>query len=324
MRKRVLVTEPILSDIIEKLSQYVDVTVGERGRYNSESNLIDDIGNYDGIISMLSNPISAKVLSQSRKLKIVANYAVGVNNIDLEAAKQSGIRVTNTPGVLTEATADIVWALILATVRRIPESEHYLRADKFKGWEPLGFLGFDLPGKTLGIIGMGRIGQAVARRAMGFGLHVIYTNRKPVDSAIEKKLNAHYVPDYRDLIRQSDILTLNCPLSPENTHMIDAEMLQQMKPHSVVINAGRGPLIDEAALAHALHKGWIGGAGLDVFEREPIVHPDLLTAPNAVLIPHIGSATKEARSQMGHLAAQSVIHVLVEGADPLSLPNLVV
>ncbi len=324
MKKRVLITEPILSEIIEILSEKCDVTIGERGRYNDESNLANDIGEYDALISMLSNPVTDAVLSRGSKLKLVANYAVGVNNINLEAAKKYGIRVTNTPGVLTEATADIVWALILATVRRIPESELYLRADKFKGWEPLGFLGFDLPGKTLGIIGMGRIGQAVARRAMGFGLSVLYTNRKPVDSEIEKTLKAQYVPDYRALIKQSDILSLNCPLTPENTHMIDAEMLQQMKPHSVIINAGRGPLIDEAALAQALQKGWIGGAGLDVFEREPIIHPDLLKAPNAVLIPHIGSATKEARFQMGQLAAQSVLHLLVDGADPLSLPNLVV
>jgi glyoxylate reductase len=324
MKQRVLITEPILDEIIEKLTPHFDVTIGERGRYNNESNLMNDIVEYDAIISMLSNPVSAKVLSEGKRLKLVANYAVGVNNIDLEAAKNLRIHVTNTPGVLTEATADIVWSLILATVRRIPESELYLRADQFKGWEPLGFLGFDLPGKTLGIIGMGRIGQAVARRAMGFGLRLIYTNRKPVEASLENELKAEYVPDYRDLVKQSDIVSLNCPLSPENTHMINEELLKQMKSHSVIINAGRGPLIDEAALAKALHERWIGGAGLDVFEREPIVHPDLLTAPNAVLIPHIGSATKEARYQMGELAAHSMMHLLIDQADPHLLPNLVV
>jgi len=324
MKKKVLITEPILSTIIEELSKHFDVTVGERGRYNVESNLMSDIGDYDAMISMLSNPVSANVLSEGKRLKLVANYAVGVNNIDLEAARERNIRVTNTPGVLTEATADIVWALILATVRRIPESELYLRADKFKGWEPLGFLGFDLPGKTLGIVGMGRIGQAVARRAIGFGMKVRYTNRKPVDTQLETELHAEFVADYKDLVREADVVSLNCPLSPENTHMINTELLQQMKPHAVIINAGRGPLIDESALAQALHNGWIGGAGIDVYEREPIVHPDLLTAPNAVLIPHIGSATKEARYQMGKLAAQSVIHILLDEADPQSLPNLVV
>jgi len=262
-------------------------------------------------------------LESSERLRVVANYAVGYNNIDTTAAKELGIRVTNTPGALTEATADITWALILATIRHIPASETFLRQGKFDGWDPLGFLGYDLNGKTLGIIGMGRIGQAVARRAVGFGMNIIYHNRKPVPADVELSFSATYVADFRDLVRQSDVVSLNCPLTPENRHMIDRDMLQQMKRSAILINTGRGPLVDEAALAEALKLGWIAGAGLDVYEEEPVVHPDLLDAPNAVLLPHIGSATYEARNRMGMLAAKGLLHLL-NGGDSQELPNLLV
>lgn len=323
MSYRILVTEPIVGEVIDYLRQHADVTVGARGVYNSEDALAADVGDYDAIVSMLSNPVTRRVLESGKKLKVVANYAVGYNNVDVAAAKELGIRVTNTPGALTEATADIAWALILATIRRIPESEQYLRAGRFDGWDPLGFLGYDLAGKTIGIIGLGRIGQAVARRALGFGMNVIYHNRKPVASSTEAELSAVYVEDYRELVRSCDVLSLNCPLTPENRHMINRELLEQMKRTSIVINTGRGPLIDEAALAEALQKGWIAGAGLDVFEEEPIVHPELLKAPNAVLIPHIGSATYETRIRMGMLAAEGLIHLL-NGGDGSKLPNLLV
>lgn len=323
MTYRILVTEPIVGEVIDYLRQHADVTVGERGVYNSEDALVSDIGPYDAVVSMLSNPVSRRVLESGKNLKVVANYAVGYNNVDVAAAKELGIRVTNTPGALTEATADIAWALILATIRRIPESEQFLREGRFDGWDPLGFLGFDLSGKTIGIIGLGRIGQAVARRALGFGMKVIYHNRKPVESDVATALSATYVEDYRELVRTCDVLSLNCPLTPENRHMINRELLEQMKRTSIVINTGRGPLIDEAALAEALQKGWIAGAGLDVFEEEPIVHPDLLEAPNAVLIPHIGSATYETRIRMGMLAAEGLIHLL-DGGNGSTLPNLLV
>lgn len=323
MSYRILVTEPIVGDVIDYLRQFADVTIGKRGVYNSEDALVSDIEGYDALLSMLSNPVTRKVLEAGKELKVVANYAVGYNNVDVAAAKELGIRVTNTPGALTEATADIAWALILATIRRIPESEHYLRAGRFDGWDPLGFLGFDLNGKTIGIIGLGRIGQAVARRAQGFGMKILYHNRKQVDASIETALSASYVEDYRELVKTSDVLSLNCPLTPETRHMISRELLRQMKPSAIVVNTGRGPLIDEAGLAEALKSGWIAGAGLDVFEEEPVVHPALLNAPNAVLIPHIGSATFETRIRMGMMAAEGLVHLL-NGGDGSTLPNLLV
>jgi glyoxylate reductase len=323
MSYRILITEPVVGEVIDFLRNHAEVVVGDRGSYYTEDSLIEALGDYDAVISMLSTPMSRRVLESSERLKVVANYAVGYNNVDVNAAKELGIRVTNTPGALTEATADIAWALILATIRHIPASETFLREGKFDGWDPLGFLGYDLNGKTLGIIGMGRIGQAVARRAVGFGMNTIYHNRKPVSAEIEQSLSATYVDDYKDLVRKSDVVSLNCPLTPENRHMIDREMLQQMKRSSVLINTGRGPLIDEAALAEALKSGWIAGAGLDVYEEEPVVHQDLLDAPNAVLIPHIGSATYETRIRMGMLAAKGLLHLL-NGGDGKELPNLLV
>jgi glyoxylate reductase len=323
MSYRILITEPVVGEVIDFLRNHAEVVVGDRGSYYTEDSLIEALGDYDAVISMLSTPMSRRVLESSERLKVVANYAVGYNNVDVNAAKELGIRVTNTPGALTEATADIAWALILATIRHIPASETFLREGKFDGWDPLGFLGYDLNGKTLGIIGMGRIGQAVARRAVGFGMNTIYHNRKPVSAEIEQSLSATYVDDYKDLVRKSDVVSLNCPLTPENRHMIDREMLQQMKRSSVLINTGRGPLIDEAALAEALKSGWIAGAGLDVYEEEPVVHQDLLDATNAVLIPHIGSATYETRIRMGMLAAKGLLHLL-NGGDGKELPNLLV
>jgi len=323
MAYRILVTEPIVGEVIDFLRNHADVVVGDRGSYYSEDSLIEVLSDYDAIISMLSTPVSRRVLESSKRLKVVANYAVGYNNVDTSAAKELGIRVTNTPGALTEATADITWALILAAIRHIPASEAFLRQGKFDGWDPLGFLGYDLHGKTLGIIGMGRIGQAVARRAVGFGMNIKYHNRKPVPADVEQRYAATYVDDFRDLVRQSDVVSLNCPLTPENRHMIDRDMLQQMKRSAILINTGRGPLVDEAALAEALKMGWIAGAGLDVYEEEPVVNQDLLDAPNAVLLPHIGSATYEARIRMGMLAAKGLLHLL-DGGDGKELPNLLV
>lgn len=320
---RILVTEPIMAEALDELRKSADVTVGNRGDFNDENALAAAVKGYDALISMLSNPVSRKVLEAGDRLKVVANYAVGYNNVDAKAAKELGIHVTNTPGALTEATADLAWALILSAARKLPQAETALRDGKFDGWEPLGFLGYDLNGKTLGIIGMGRIGQAVARRAVGFGMRILYHNRNQVDPDVENALGATFEADYRELVRKCDILSLNCPLTAETRHMINAEVLHEMKRSAIVVNTGRGPLIDEAALAKALHDGWIAGAGLDVFEEEPKVHPDLLTAPNAVLIPHIGSATFETRQRMAMLSTESVIHLL-EGKSPDSLPNLVV
>ncbi|HKI46907.1 MAG TPA: D-glycerate dehydrogenase [Balneolales bacterium] len=323
MPGKVLVTEPIHDDVLNYLREKTNLTVGKRGEYNSKDTLITAVKQYDAILSMLSNPFSRDVLEEAGSLKIVANYAVGYDNIDVAAAKEFGIRVSNTPGVLTDATADLAMSLLLTVARKVCESQQHLRDGKFDGWHPLGFLGMELKGKNIGIIGMGRIGRAIAKRARAFGLNIHYHNRKPVDSSVEQSVDATYEPDTKKMVRHSDILVLACPLTPETRHLINAETLDMMPNHALIINISRGPVVDEAALAKALHQGIIGGAGLDVFEEEPIVHPDLLKAPNTVITPHIGSAAKEARRAMGLLAANAILDIL-DGKPAESISNLVI
>lgn len=321
MKKRVLVTEPIVEDAIDKLRQKYEVEVGEKGFFDKEENLADAIPDYHALLCMLSQPVTKKVIREGKNLEIIANYAVGYNNIDLEAARHSGVRVANTPDVLTESTADCAMALMLSTARHICESQQYLREGRFSGWEPLGFLGLELKGKNLGIVGMGRIGSAVASRAKAFGLNILYHNRNLAPRDTERTLDANYVEDIRELAKKSDVLSLHCPLTDETRHLIDREILDLMPGHALLINTSRGPVTDEAALAEALHSGTIGGAGLDVFENEPDVHPKLLSAPNCVLTPHIGSATFESRKAMGMLAVNAIIGVL-ESRPESGIPNL--
>lgn len=321
MSKKVLVTEPIVESAIEKLRENYTVDVGKRGQYNDEQRLAEVIPGYHALLPMLSQPITANVIESGQNLEIIANYAVGYNNIDLEAAKHSGIKVANTPDVLTDSTADCALALLLATARHICASQQYLRNGQFNGWEPLGFLGLELQGKTLGIVGMGRIGTAVARRGKAFGLNIRYHNRTRAEEEIERALDAAYVDNIRNLAKQSDILSLNCPLTEKTHHLVDREILEIMPNHALLINTARGPVVDEKALAEALHQGLIGGAGLDVFEEEPQVHPDLLNAPNCVITPHIGSATHDTRKAMGRLAANAIIGIL-ENRPESEIPNL--
>lgn len=321
MAYRILITEPIIETVIEKLRKHFEVDVGKRGDFNTEQQLLEVIPDYHGLLPMLSNPITDTVIEAGSKLKIIANHAVGYNNIDLEAAKREGVKVANTPDVLTDSTADCTMALLLATARKIFEAQQYLREGKFDGWEPLGFLGMELTGKTLGVLAMGRIGTAVARRAKAFGMNILYHNRSRVSEELEKELEAEYSDNVQDLARQSDVLTLHCPLTEETHHIIDKKILAMMPGHALIINTARGPVIDEAALAEALHNDIIAGAGLDVFEEEPDVHPRLLTAPRCVLTPHIGSATYETREAIGMLAANAIIGVL-EGKPDSEIPNL--
>lgn len=321
MAFKVLLTEPIVQEVIDYLGEHTEVTVGERGAYNSEEALKEAVGKYDALLSMLSNPVTEKVLKAgSDRLKIVANHAVGYNNIDIEAAEALGISVANTPDVLTESTADCTLALMLAVARKICEAQSYLREGHFDGWEPLGFLGMELNGRTLGILGMGRIGQAVARRAKAFGMNILYHNRTPLDRKSEKELSANYAENVGELARNSDILSLNCPLTEETYHSINASILQVMPDHSILINTARGPVVDEQALAEALHQGVIAGAGLDVFEEEPKVHPKLLSAPRCVLTPHIASATDETRKAIGMLAANAILGIKNGRTE---IPNLI-
>jgi len=322
MAYRVLITEPIVESVVERLRRHFDVEVGKRGTYNTEAALAGAVADVDALMPMLSNPVTKKVIEAGNRLKVIANHAVGYNNIDLEAAGNAGIKVANTPGVLTESTADCTIALMLAVARNICDAQQYLYEGKFEGWEPLGFLGMELNGKKLGILGMGRIGTAVARRARAFGLSILYHNRNRVEPSLEKELEATYVDSVEKLAGSSDILSINCPLTQDTHHMIDEDMLHIMPDHALIINTARGPVIDEAALARALHKHRIGGAGLDVFEEEPEIHPELITAPNCVLTPHIGSATRETREAIGMLAADAIIGVLEEKPD-VEIPNLI-
>jgi glyoxylate reductase len=241
---------------------------------------------------------------------------VGYNNIDVPAARRRGIVVTNTPDVLTDTTADFTWALLTATARRVVEADRYVRAGKWRRWEFMRLLGGDVHGKTLGVIGFGRIGRAVARRALGFGMRVVYHDTVRVDAALERELRAAFT-DKATLLRESDFISLHCLLTPETRHLIDAAALRSMKKTAYLINAARGPIVDEAALVQALTEGWIAGAGLDVHEHEPEVHPGLLALDNAVLAPHIASASEATRLKMASLAVNNCLAVL-EGKPPLT------
>jgi glyoxylate reductase len=319
---KILVTEPIPEAVLAFLASFAQVSIGEKGRYMHEDALITDLSEVDALLCMLSTPVSRNVLQSAPLLKVVANFAVGYNNIDVEAANALGIKVANTPDVLTEACGDFAMALLLATTRRFFDAENYLRSGKFKGWEPLGFLGMELGGKKLGIIGMGRIGRAFAQRARAFGMHIYYSNRTQLQTELEQPLNATFVEDYRELAAISDVLSLNCPLTMETRHLANAALFKTMPRHAILINISRGSVADEAALAEALHSGEIAGAGLDVFENEPEVHPRLITAPNCTILPHIASATFETREAIGMLAASAIQKVLSGQADS-NIPNLV-
>lgn len=322
MPKKVLVTEPIVDSVIDKLRAHFSVDVGQRGDYNSEEKLISDIPQYHAILPMLSNPITAEVLKAGEHLQIVANHAVGYNNIDVDAAHEENIYVANTPDVLTDSCAEFTIGLILAVSRRLFEAQRYLLDGKFNGWEPLGFLGKELRTSTLGIVGMGRIGQAVAQRAKAFGMDIIYHNRSRLAPETENTFNASYRADVEALAKEADILTLHCPLTEETRHLVDDKILSLLGKKSILVNTSRGPVVDEEALAEALHEETIGGAALDVFEEEPKVHPRLLTAPNCLLTPHIASASHETREAIGMLAAEAIIGIL-EGQDPSKIPNLI-
>lgn len=268
----------------------------------------------DALITLLANPVGARVMDRCPGLRVVGNCAAGFDNIDCEEAARRGIWVTNTPDVLTEATADLAWALILAVTRRVVEADSFLRSGQFKGWELDLMAGSGLQGRTLGIIGFGRIGRAVARRAPAFGMHVMATPTSKAVIGFDEVVFA----DVETVVESADVLSLHCPLNDDTRGLLDDIRLRRMRRGAFLINTGRGPVVDEAALVRALEDGHLGGAGLDVFEQEPAVHSGLLTCENAVLLPHIGSATREARSEMAELAARNVLAVL-DGDDPPSI-----
>jgi glyoxylate reductase len=322
MPKRVLVTEPIIPSVIDKLKKHFQVNVGERGTYNDEEKLIEAIPSYNALLPMLSNPVTEKVIAAGDNLEIIANHAVGYNNIDLEAARKHNIYVANTHGVLTNSCAEFTIGLMLAVARRLFEAQQYLLDGNFNNWEPLGFLGKELKGSTLGIIGMGRIGTGVAHRAKALGMDILYHNRSKVAEELEKKLEATYCTTVEKLAENSDVITLHCPLTNQTHHLIDQDILSLMKEDAILINTSRGPVVDEEALAEALHNETIGGAGIDVFEKEPEVHPKLQSAPNALLTPHMASASYQTREAIGMLAANAIIDILND-RSPSDISNLI-
>ena len=319
MKPQVLVTKRIYPKALELLTAAADVEYHDsRAGYPAERLLAKAKGKA-GIVCQLTDKFSRDVLEQLPDLRVLSNVAVGYDNIDAEAAAERGVLVTNTPGVLTETTADLAFALLMATARRLTEAERFLRDGKWGEWYIDLLCGHDIHGATLGLLGMGRIGQAVARRAAGFGMTILYHNRTRLPAPVEEALNAKLV-SFEELLSESDFVSVHTPLTPETRHLIGAAELSRMKPTAILVNTARGPVIDEAALAHALEQRTIAGAGLDVFEREPEVHRGLLAVDNVVLAPHVGSATIATRTRMCIMAAEGCLAAL-RGERPSNLVN---
>jgi glyoxylate reductase len=318
-RFKVFVTRRILEEGLNMLRERYDVEVSDYDGIIPREMLLKKVKGADALLSLLTDNIDAEVMDAAGpNLKIIANYAVGYNNIDVEEATKRGIMVTNTPGVLTETTADFAWTLLMAIARRIVEADKFVREGKFRGWEPMLLLGTDVFGATLGIVGFGRIGQAMARRALGFNMRVLYYDNSRIDEQIEKELKATFV-DLPTLLKESDFVTLHVPLTKQTHHLIGEKELKMMKKDAYLINTARGPAVDEKALVKALKEGWIKGAALDVFENEPEIEPELLKLDNVVLAPHIASASYATRSKMSVMVAENIIKAL-NGEVP---PNLV-
>jgi glyoxylate reductase len=295
------------------------VKVNPHDRSLTPGELCEFVARADAVLSMLADRVDAAVMDAAGpQLRVVANYAVGYNNIDLQAATHRHIVVTNTPGVLDDATADLTWSLLLAAARRIVEADAHVRTGTWTGWDPLQFLGVDVAGQTIGIVGGGRIGTAVARRATGFGMRILYTGRQ---SHHEIEAIGGVRVDLRALLAESDFVSLHVPLTAQTRHMIGEAELACMKSTAVLVNTSRGPVVHEQALVEALRNGRIAAAGLDVYENEPIPAPGLVALPNVVILPHIGSATHKTRQRMAIMAAQSIVDVL-QGRQPRHVVNL--
>ena len=322
-KPKILIARAVFPEVIARLEAHFEVESNQDDHTWSRAELIARLQGKAGAFTTGGDRIDGEVLAACPELKICANMAVGYNNFDLDAMTAAGVLATNAPDVLTETTADFGFALLMATARRITESEHFLRAGQWTKWRYDMFAGADIHGATLGILGMGRIGQGIARRgALGFGMKVIYHNRSRLDAALEAECQARYV-DKQELLKTADHLVLVLPYSPASHHAIGASELALMKPTATLVNIARGGIVDDAALASALRNKTIAAAGLDVFEGEPSVHPDLLSVPNVVLTPHIASATLPTRLAMASLAADNLIAFLT-GNKPLTPLNAAV
>lgn len=318
MKPSVLVAHPLLPEAADLLAEAAEVELATETEILPKSALVAKLRDKEGLLALLVDEIDREVIDAAPRLRIIANCAVGVNNIDVRHARAKGILVTNTPGVLTEATADLSWALVLAVARRLPEADRFTREGRFRGWTLSLFLGRDLAGRRLGIVGMGRIGRAVARRGRASGMSILYADPRPLPPVEAAALDAVRLP-LDGLLAAADVVSIHCGLTPETRGLISRERLARMKTDAILVNTARGPIVDEAALAEALAEGRLWGAGLDVYEDEPRVDERLLRLANVVLLPHIGSATEATRNAM----AMAAVHNLIQGLKGEKPDNLV-
>ena len=316
MSKSVLVANVLPAEALALIPKDIAVDYHDSLDALPRSELMARIRGKDGLICHILSTVDDELLAAVPTLKVVANVAVGYNNIDVAAARHRGVVVTNTPDVLTETTADFAWALLMAAARRVAEADRFVRSGQWDRWQWDLLWGADIHGKTLGVVGFGRIGRAVARRALGFNMRVLYQDAVQADAAVERDLRASRV-DLEALLRESDFVSLHTPFLPETRHLMNARTLRLMKRSAILVNAARGPVVEEAALVRALQEGWIAGAGLDVFEEEPKVHPGLRSLTNVVMAPHIGSASLDTRIAMATLAVRNCLAVL-DGKPPIT------
>jgi glyoxylate reductase len=317
-KAKLFITHPLYPDTRSLLQTHCECEFWTKPERPMREEFLSRLKDKEGLVCLLTERVDGDVLRAAPKLRIVANVAVGFDNVDVPACTKRGVIVTNTPGVLDETTADFAWALLLAVARRVVEADQYVRSGHWQGWNFDQLCGTDVWGKTLGIVGFGRIGRAVARRATGFGMKVIYNSKTRAAEDIEKELHAEF-RDLNTLLGEADFVSVHVPLGEETRQMFDAPKLFRMKPTAYLINTSRGPVVDEAALVHALESKKIAGAGLDVFEQEPFVHPGL-KRPNVVLAPHLGSASNETRAKMAMVAAQNVV-AFIQGQRPPTMLN---
>ena len=303
---KILVTGRLPQEILDLLREEHDIEANEEDRPMAQEKILQKIVGKDGLLCMIPDTVDQTLIGAADRLKMIANFGVGFDNIDVDAATSKGILVSNTPGVLTDATADLAFTLILSIARRVVEGDKRTREGRFKHWAPLVFLGTEVTGKTLGLIGLGKIGKAVVKRSRGFDMRVVYHSRHPLDKPSEKALGVEYA-DLESLLKMSDFVSLHVPLTEQTRHLINRESLGLMKPEAFLINTSRGQVVDEKALLTALRQGKIAGAGLDVYENEPSLTPGLAELQNVILLPHTGSATLETRIRMAQLAAENLL-----------------
>jgi glyoxylate reductase len=317
-KPKVLATRPLFPAAQAILNAGCDVEYWKEAESISKNEMLQKLRDKEGLVCLLTEKVNQELLNAAPKLRIAANVAVGFDNIDLDACTKRGVVATNTPGVLDETTADFAWALMMAVARRVSEGEALARSGAWKGWDLDQLVGTDVWGKTLGIVGFGRIGKAMARRALGFQMKVVYADAVQAPEAVEKELKATY-RGMTDLLAESDFVSLHVPLLPETRGMFDGARFHRMKPTAFLINTARGPVVDEAALVHALESGKIAGAALDVYENEPFIHAGL-KRPNVVLAPHLASASIETRTKMACMAAENVV-AFFKGQKPANMLN---